>query len=176
MAIEPRCNVCTHGEADKINAMLIAGVSCGKIAEQFGSLNRQSVWHHKKKHLPKELVKAKSLEDGNKADALLKQLETIHDRAWSLMEQAEKDKKYQPAVSALKECRAVIELTARLIGELKTGTEVNIYYSPAWIELRGTIFDALLPYPEARLALANELSKVEETTLEGEIIDAEVND
>ena len=174
MTIEPRCNICMHPEVDKINAMLISGVSCGKVANKYGSFNRQSVWAHKQKHLPKTLLKAKALEDENKADALLKQLESINAKAWDLMKQAEKDKKYQPAVSALKECRATVELTAKLIGELKTGTEVNVYYSPQWIELRGNIFQALQPYPEARIALANKLSELD--VIEGDVIDAEDDD
>ncbi len=45
-------------------------------------------------------------------------------------------------------------MQARLLGELQDGTTVNLLVLPAWQELRTTILMALVPYPEARAAVA----------------------
>ena len=173
--IEARCKTCNHIEIDKINEMLISGISPVVVSKKF-KLHVKSVTRHKEKHLPKVLVKSQQLKEEQKADELLTKLESIYDKAWDLMRQAEQNRKYQPAVSALKEARSCLELTGKLIGEIKTGHTVNIHYNPQWVELRGTIFSALEDYPEARLKLASELSKIEDPeVMEGEIINGNTN-
>ena len=165
MTVSNKCNVCKHEDIDEINAKLIAGVSPRTMAGNYG-LHYMSLYRHKENHLPQQLVKAKALQEENAADDLLDRVETIYSRAWELMQKAETDGKYQPAVSALKEARACLELTGRLIGELKTGTQINIHYNPQWLQLKTTIYDALKPYPEARQALVERLEDVTDAEFE----------
>jgi len=164
-----QCQVCSHDEVNTINERLISGVLPQALADEFG-LHYHAVWRHREKHLPLALTKAKQLQEIDAADNLLERVEAIHDQAWELMKKAEVDGKYQPAVSALKECRSCLELIGRLLGELKTGTTVNIHYNPQWVELKSTIYDCLKQYPEARLALVERLTEVEE------VHDAEFNE
>ncbi len=171
MTISPRCTVCQHPDIDQINQRLVAGGTARKLADEFG-LNYGAIQNHRKKHLPKLLVKAQAVKDQNAADELLSQVRDIYERALNIMERADSDQKYQPAVSALKEARNSLELIGKLIGQLKTGTEVNITYNNEFIAVRGAIYDALLPYPEARQAvvhaLNNELEEPEQEAIECE--------
>ncbi len=41
----------------------------------------------------------------------------------------------------------------------------SFLFSPEWIQLRGTIVDALEPFPEARLAVADALGRISEDPL-----------
>lgn len=51
-----------------------------------------------------------------------------------------------------------LELVARLIGELRTDTTINVHLSPEWVQLRTGILRALEPFPDARLAVARALT------------------
>ncbi len=162
MTISTRCSVCNHPDINEINEKLVSGVSPKVMAESY-SLGVMALYRHKEKHLPQTLVKAKALKEESAADDLLDRVEEIYTKAWELMDKAESDGKYQPAVSALKEARSCLELTGKLIGELKTGHTYNLIYNPEFIQVRHQIYDALLPYPEARQAVVN--------ALESEVID-----
>ncbi len=50
-----------------------------------------------------------------------------------------------------------IELLARIQGQLKDPTVLNLTVLVEWIQLRGVILRALDPYPDARLAVAEAL-------------------
>jgi hypothetical protein len=172
--ISAKCKTCQHPEINKINEMLISGVSSYKVAEQFNLMDR-GVRLHREKHLPKTLVRAKKLQEQSAADELLERVEKIHNKAWSIMQEAERNRKYSSAVGALREARQCLELTGRLLGELKSGHTINIHYNPQWVQLRGTIFAVLEEYPEARAKLVNKLSEIEEAeseVIEGAVIDA----
>jgi len=69
------------------------------------------------------------------------------------MNKAESDGKYQPAVSAIKEARSSLELIAKMIGELRTGTTINLNYNQEFIQVRTLIVEALQPHPEAKQAV-----------------------
>lgn len=160
------CRICNHQEANKINEMLISGVSARQVARQY-ELNHVSVSRHKNQHLPQHLVKAKTLQEEDQADDLLHKLNTIYDRAWAIVEEAEKDKKYAASVSALKECRQCLEIIGKLLGELKTGHTFHVYSNPEFIQVRSVIIAALEPHPEARQAVVQAL---DEGVIDGEYI------
>ena len=54
----------------------------------------------------------------------------------------------------------MIELLAKLTGELDDKPEVNIVLSPQWLTIRGAILEALEPFPEARVAVGARLLTV----------------
>ena len=162
-----RCNTCQHPEIDKINQQLVSGVSARSVAKQH-ELHYMSVIRHREKHLPQILVKAQALQEQDTADDLLSRVEDIYSKAWDLVSKAESKGSYQPAVGALKEARSCLELIGRLLGELKSGTTVNIMYNPEFVQVRQVITDALLPYPEARQAVVK--------ALEGDVIDVEYSE
>ena len=159
-----KCSICTHEELNNINARLASGASVRSLAAEY-DLGRMALQRHRANHLPKAMVKARELQEADAADKLLEKVQGLYDRAMTIMDKAEESGKFSPAVSAIKEARSTLELIGKLIGELKTGTEINITYNQEFIQVRQLITNALLPYPEAREAVVR--------ALEGEVIDVE---
>ena len=164
MTISSRCSICKHLEVDTINARLVAGVSPATLADQFG-VGKMALHRHKANHLPQVLVRSQHLKEADAADNLLEQVQSIYDKAWDIVNRADSEGKFAPAVGALKECRSCLELIGKLLGEIKSGTTVNILYNPEFIQVRQTITEALRPYPEARLAVVKAL---DEEAIDGE--------
>jgi len=126
---------------------MLSGLSVRAIAEEF-DIGRMAVQRHRQNHLPHELVKSKKLSEMEAADSLVNRIEGLYEKAISLISIAEKDKKFAPAVAAIKEARASLELLAKISGELRTGTTVNLTYSPQWTDLRTVLVNTLQAYPE----------------------------
>ena len=155
-----KCTVCEHADVQLINERMLSGVSIRKIADEF-SLGRQSVQRHRHNHLPHELVKSKRLAEIEAADSLIDRIEDLYSKALEIMHLAEKDGKYQPAVSAIQQARASLELLAKISGELRTGTTINLTYSPQWVQLRAVLVDTLQEYPEVCTRVVKALEEAE---------------
>jgi hypothetical protein len=162
-----KCLVCTSEDKDAINAKLIAGLSVRAVGEEY-NISKSAISYHRTKHLPRDLVKSKQLAEVDAANQLVERIESLYERALKLLNVAEKDRKFAPAVSAIREARASLELLARISGELKSGTHLTLIYSPQWVELRQVLVQALEPFPEARAVVVDALEVTEiEQTIEG---------
>ncbi len=155
-----KCAVCIHQDRDLIDQRLVSGLSVRAVADEFG-IGRMSVQRHRANHLPAEMVKAKQLTEVDQADKLLERVEGLYDKALRIQEQAESEQKYQAAVGAIKEARSSLELIAKLVGELKSGTHINLTYSPQWVSLRQILVQTLEPYPEIRGQVVEALEEAE---------------
>jgi hypothetical protein len=161
-----KCEVCTHPDKTTIEERMLSGVSVRKLADEF-NIGRMSVQRHRQNHLPHELIKSKKLQEMKTADDLVSRIEGLYEKAIHLITIAEQDKKYQPAVSAIKEARSSLELLAKISGELKTGTTINLTYSPQWVNLRAVLVDTLQEYPEVCGKVVHALEEAEKV----EVID-----
>ena len=169
--VHPSCKVCNHPDVDAINVKLISGLSGRDIGEMYG-LHYKGILNHKKKHLPQQLIKAKSLQEESAADDLLARVEDLYGKAMLLIEKADSDQKWTAATGAIKESRQCLELLAKLIGTIKTGHTVNIIYNQEFIQARTAIYTALLPYPDARQAVITALESEEVHDAEFKKIDS----
>jgi hypothetical protein len=116
------------------------------------------VRRHRKSHLPAELIQAQEAQAVAQADDLLAQVVSLKDKALKILGQAETEGDLRTALAAIRETRSTLELLARLLGELREQTTVNVLVSPEWVQLRTTILTALEPFPEARLHVAGVLA------------------
>lgn len=57
--------------------------------------------------------------------------------------------------------RPQAELLAKLEGKLKDNPNINITINQEWVEVRAAILAALLPFPDARMAVVSALSMME---------------
>jgi len=151
------CSICTHPERDAIDAELLSGTANRRIATQY-SLSEAAVRRHRKSHLPAELIQAQEAQAVAQADDLLAQVVSLKDKALKILGQAETEGDLRTALAAIRETRSTLELLARLLGELREQTTVNVLVSPEWVQLRTTILTALEPFPEARLHVAGVLA------------------
>lgn len=154
-----KCSICEHPQAEEINTALLNGVSLRNIAERY-SVSKTALHRHKD-HIPISLVKAQQAEEAARADSLLKQVVELKDKALAILDKAEQAGDNRTALLAIREAKGCLELLAKLLGELHEQTTVNVLISPQWVSLRAVILQALDPYPEAKLALAQALREVE---------------
>jgi hypothetical protein len=156
-----KCAACEHEKQDDLNADLISKISLSKLSEKYG-ISRASLKAHKDNHLTPALaaVQAEKFGVGTKATARLEaMLQTVE----SLLTKARTTGNVGQALTAVRELRATIELLAKITGELdeRPTTVINLLTTEAWIQARQAIVEALAPYPEARLAVANRLQLIE---------------
>ena len=151
-----RCTICDHSDLGQINKNLVDGLPLRTIADRW-AVSKTALIRHKTKHLPASLVAAKEAKEVASADTLLANVCKLQRRAERILRKAERAGDHRTALAAIREVRSTIELLARLLGELREGTNVNILISPEYQRLRGNVIDALAPYPDARLAVASAL-------------------
>jgi|GEM_PF-2374501 len=110
-------------------------------------------------------TQARRVEEIARADTLLDQVHDLLNRASAITDQAEKAGDLRTALQGIREVRGVLELLARVTGELQNGgtsVSINLVNSPQWQELRARILNVLVKFPDAREALVKELSNNED--------------
>lgn len=150
------CSICHHPDRQAIDEGILAGTAYRTLKEQYG-ISLAAINRHRASHLPERLVKAVEAAEVASADTLLDQVRDLQTRALRILEQAEASGDLRTAIAAIREARGNLELLARMLGELQESQTVNILVAPQWISLRTVILDALQPYPDARLQLAEVL-------------------
>jgi hypothetical protein len=156
--------VCDHPERHSIDEALVTDAPYRSVAKRF-ELSESAVYRHKTEHLPVHLLKAREVEQVARADDLLNQVRNLQAHALDILERAEKAGDLRTALAAISQARGNLELLARLLGELNEQPTVNIvalFEHPQWRELEATIYRALSPYPEARMAMLRAVAGVEE--------------
>jgi hypothetical protein len=156
----PRCSVCDLPSKAIVDRALIAGSpSVTALAKQHG-VSRQAILRHRAAHIPAGLAESFALEgqDG----ALVAQLDALKLRVEALLSAAERKGDLRGAVTAVKEARGLVELIAKLKGELTPtpAVQVNLVQSPEFATVTARIMTALDPFPLARVAVVNALGAV----------------
>lgn len=106
-------------------------------------------------------MKAKDAADAARADDLLAQVCDLRDKALGILQKAETTNDLRAAVAAIREARGCVELLGKLAGQLKDAPTLNLFVTAEWREVQGLILSALEPHPEARLAVASSLTRLE---------------
>lgn len=154
-----KCTVCGHDARETIDAELVRGSSVRSIAAQY-RLSKSAVARHSREHIPQSLAKAAEAEAVTSADDLLSQVRDLHEEARGVLEEAKTKKDLRAANGAIREALRCLSLLGQLVGELESGTTVNvanITMAPEWTALRTRLLEALAPWPEARAAAAQAL-------------------
>lgn len=147
------CTACQHPKVAAINKELLAGVAHLALEKRYGVL-RDALRRHAATHIPKALAQAAQAGAVASADTLLAQLEGLRGDAERIGRKAERARDYRGALAGVRELTRLVELAARLAGELREGVTVNVAVLPEWVALRGRIVVALAPYPEAARAVS----------------------
>ena len=149
------CTICTHTERAAIEASLLADEPLRDIAGRTGTT--KSALDRHRDHIPKTLAKAKDAVEVSRADDLLAKVQGLEADARRIAAAAEESDDLRTALAGVRELTRIVELLARLRGELQESTTVNVLVAPEWLTLRTRIIEALASYPEARAALAGAL-------------------
>ena len=112
------CKCCTHPQRADLDRELIANRGTYRDIAQRFAVSADSVFRHQRDHLPKLLVQAEEAKDIAQADDLLAQLKQLNVKARELAAKAEAAGDYRTALMAIRELTRLLELAAKLTGEL----------------------------------------------------------
>jgi transposase-like protein len=154
------CTVCAHAQREAIDAALVAGASYRDVAGQYG-LSKSAVERHKTEHIPGALTQAHGAEEMASADTLLQKIASLEADAKRIGKAAEAAEDFRSAIAAVRELIRIVELLARLEGQLREQPTINVLVMPEWLTLRSAIYGALQPFPEARVAVAGALQRID---------------
>lgn len=149
------CSVCGHSDRAAIDAAMAENMPYRTIAQQYG-VSPYAITRHKK-HIAAAMAQAQEATATTAGAAILAKIQTLEADARRLQEKAERSGDIRTAISALREMVRIVELLAKLQGELHEGDTINIILSPQWITIRAVIVGALATYPEARARVVEAL-------------------
>lgn len=164
------CSICTHPERAAIDKALASGAPLRGVARTyFGSEKAEdALGRHKAEHLPATIAKAaaaQQVEDARGAVAqgldVVAQLRALNNVTLQVLHEARVRHDGELALKAVDRVQRQIELQAKLLGDLDERPQVNILIAPEWAAIKAVLFNALLPYPAARVAAAAALVEVE---------------
>ena len=113
------CTICTNPDIQGIDQALVAGTPYRAVAERF-EISPPSLYRHQQGHLPATLLKAREVPEVAHADGLIAQLQSLQQKALEILNRAEGSGDMRSALSALRELRGTVELTARLTGQMSS--------------------------------------------------------
>src|ERR1700682_1056662 len=119
-----KCSICVHDDRGEIEQALLCGDSYRTIAQRF-AISRDAVVRHRR-HLPAALTHAHEAKEIIHGDRLVDQLRDLRSEASRLKERAEQAGDYRTALAAVRELCRIVELIAKMTGELDSRTETKI--------------------------------------------------
>lgn len=158
--MDKRCTVCAHEARDAINEALVSGTRQCELVARYG-LSKHAISRHSLHHIPAKLAKAREAMEVAEADNLLGLVLEHQATARRIAKDAEATGEKRTVLLAVRELLRIVELQAKLAGQLSDGPTVNVVLAPQWLEVRNAMLVALSPYPEARTAVAARLLELE---------------
>ena len=184
-----RCKACDHPQRAQIDLGLANGISVPALVRRFG-VSRDAAYRHKRNHLPPQLLAqlryALQPTDidldaltKSESEGLLQNLVAARADLWHIAKLAQDQDDLHVAVNAHGRLTKNLELTAKLCGELRVGSQTTIntlIVSPEYMQVRSTLLQALKPYPEAARAVSEALQQIETAEDPGPpVIEAKAN-
>jgi|SRR5574343_645856 len=155
----PKCKICYHPQRENIETAILTGIPIRIISDQYG-VSLGTINRHKQGHIAPKLAKSHEAREVVKADNLMETTKDLLQWAKDLTTAAQSEKDLKTALMGIGKIKDILELLLKVTGELEENkTEVNIINAPILLEIRTTIFEAIKPYPEARLAVSHALEE-----------------
>lgn len=172
------CQVCSHPDRASMELGLANKVPCRVLARRYG-VHDDAVWRHGKHHMTPELhaslitrgrMNATDLENLRitESEGVLQHLVALRGRMYGWADIAEQQGDVKAAAAIAAQIVKNIEVTAKLLGDIKTGTTNitnNLLLVPEYHALRTAMMRALRPYPDALGAVAAVLKDVQSPAL-----------
>jgi hypothetical protein len=121
------CTICTHPKRSEIDRRLLAGEPVRAIVRAIAGhvpISKTSLQRHQE-HVSEAISKSQEAVEIAHGDALASDLQQLASEARRLQAKAEADGDTRTAIAALRELTRLIELRARVAGELKD-RQVNL--------------------------------------------------
>src|SRR5215471_2237720 len=119
-----RCTICSSSHRRSIDKDILVGSPLRTIADRW-SVSKTALIRHRD-HLSRTLLKAQEAAQVEHADSLLEQLNHLTADARRIQEKAERARDYRAALAGIRELARIVDLVARLTGQIQQHTETNI--------------------------------------------------
>jgi hypothetical protein len=119
-----KCSICMDNRRQDIEQEMLSGGSYRVVAQRF-AVSRDAIVRHRR-HLPAVLARAQEVKKVAHGDSLLAQLRDLTSEAQRLKAIAEEAGDYRAALAAVRELCRIVELVAKLSGELDSHSETKI--------------------------------------------------
>ena len=150
------CTICSHEKRAQIDKAVLSKRSIREIADRW-SVSKTALHRHGKHHVAAALIKGNQAAEATYGDDLLAKVQDLQADAKRIMAKAEKAEDLRTAIIAVRELARLIDLLGRLRGELQNAPPtINVQV------LAPVILSALEGFPEARLAVAERLSEIDQ--------------
>jgi hypothetical protein len=142
---------------------VLEGAPKRQVAQKYAVSDCAVYRHFRNGHVTKELAKAHEAEELAHGDSIFDQLKELRDKTTGILDRAEKKGQNSLMLGAIRELRGIIELAAKIQGQMPPEVSVNVLTNPSFIQMRTVIMQALSSFPEARLKVAEVLRNVEDS-------------
>ncbi len=154
-----KCSICIHKRRNEIETDILNNVPYRDISTKY-NIGRMPVQRHKKNgHIAESLIKAHEINKIVNADDLLVKILHLQKETLIVLSEAKEVKDYSMILAAVGKAGQLIELQAKLAGQLQEGRIINIYVQPAFIKMQNIILAELDNFPEAKYRIAERLNK-----------------
>jgi len=136
------CTITAHPQRDAIDAALLAGQSLRDIARQY-RVGKDAIARYRNERMPVPLAVAKKSAEVARGVSVLEQIRVLATDAQRIGNRAEAEGDLRTALMGVRELVRIVELQAKLSGELDERPQVNLVIAPEWLTVRGAIFAAL---------------------------------
>ena len=119
-----KCSICIDERRSEIEGAVLAGDSYRTVAQRFG-ISRDAVVRHRK-HLTTATPNSLKVEQIFPSNTLVEQLQAFTADAQRIKEKAETEGDLRTALAAVKELCRIVELVARLRGEIDGRAQINV--------------------------------------------------
>jgi hypothetical protein len=153
------CTICEHEAREAVDAAIVLGSPYSEIEAQYG-VSKSALSRHKRHGISPALAKVKAEREQAGPRSALERLEVLYVQASRVLVAAEQEGKASLTLSAVRELRSLVELLAKITGEIDDRPQVaviNVQTSDEWQQIRAALSQALGPYPEAARAVSTRL-------------------
>lgn len=112
------CTICKHPNRTEIDTALLRSDSLRSIMARC-SVSMGALMRHRDRHLPVTLAHAKEARETEMGENLMATAQRLRARAMGILERAEAAGQLETALKAIREVRGILELLAKLTGELE---------------------------------------------------------
>lgn len=153
MGNENKCLVCAHPDRLEIDKALLEGSRTYRELEAQYGVSRSALSRHVTKgHIAAQVAKAHEAKQVSEACSLLEQVQELQSTANRILKDAESKKDLRGACQAIREVRSILELLAKMTGELQgEGVTVNIVENPQFIEFKQVVTGVMCPECQEQL-------------------------
>src|SRR4051812_46374943 len=117
------CSICEHDDLEEINDALASNERIRTIADRW-SVSKTALMRHRNEHLHVSVIEAKEAEakeaeEDAPAGELLDQVRDLQEHTLAILDEAEEAEELDVALRAIREAKANLECSVKLLGELE---------------------------------------------------------